>query len=592
MQNFLQIISAETSSEKSINFVTNLINDKTEVDTNASFSLDSIEDTSITSIEIKSENISGKNLRHMGLRELQIVSELDVMLPVKDFDSQNIGDSSITQKELPSFLNQSILVIKEQSNSVVSEQSGLGPSSRFSEKTLRADGWKAESSWPNELMQRKVPKEIKSNAGFGSKIPAGEERRVADPVNSKAVITVVEDSQSVGRVRNDVNTAKLLPSFSQAGPSQIKKIAQKPVSAQGEQSGRSDLSPTTSAPEVKQVLAPAKLSLPDVAQEFATASQLAAKKNGPQELFLNDETIGNRSPVEPPQRALYNEKIKLPLERQQTSVTVVYQSKPTTTLENKPFKSPGVRIAADRVSSGEIGIVSLQSMGRAQQQVFTQKSREIEARPGLEPVTKVIQTNKAGGNGTFSTVSTHQPAGVSFPFATHLNGYDKEAILESAHYKGDGIIHMPTGDGTDVNIERPMTKTEITVRPVMQQLAQAARQAGDGSVEVRLSPEELGRVRLALTPGEASIVVHISVERPETLELVRRNIELFTQSLLEEGFSDVSFSFGQPGSDSEAENTNDQTQGPNNDKSKTDNLASGQPVRTKQLPIGQLDIRL
>ena len=77
----------------------------------------------------------------------------------------------------------------------------------------------------------------------------------------------------------------------------------------------------------------------------------------------------------------------------------------------------------------------------------------------------------------------------------------------------------------------------------MTQLVQAARSAVDGLVEVRLSPEELGRVRLAMTPGDAGMTVQVTAERQETLDLIRRHIDMLANDLKDQGFSNLSFSF-------------------------------------------------
>jgi|GEM_PF-3556183 len=81
-------------------------------------------------------------------------------------------------------------------------------------------------------------------------------------------------------------------------------------------------------------------------------------------------------------------------------------------------------------------------------------------------------------------------------------------------------------------------------RPVIAQIVQATKSSTEGIVEVRLSPEELGRVRLSMTAGETGMVVHVAAERPETLELLRRNVDVFAANLQQEGFGNLNFSFG------------------------------------------------
>ena len=65
----------------------------------------------------------------------------------------------------------------------------------------------------------------------------------------------------------------------------------------------------------------------------------------------------------------------------------------------------------------------------------------------------------------------------------------------------------------------------------------------DGPVELTLSPEELGRVRLSLSPEGDSLHVTVHVERGDTLDLLRRNSDLLLQEIRAQGFSGATFSF-------------------------------------------------
>jgi len=82
-------------------------------------------------------------------------------------------------------------------------------------------------------------------------------------------------------------------------------------------------------------------------------------------------------------------------------------------------------------------------------------------------------------------------------------------------------------------------------RPAVHQLAEAVRNVSSGTIEVKLAPEELGRVKLSLTPSDAGLAVTVLADRPETLDLIRRNIEVFAQDLRQQGHQNLSFQFGQ-----------------------------------------------
>lgn len=83
-------------------------------------------------------------------------------------------------------------------------------------------------------------------------------------------------------------------------------------------------------------------------------------------------------------------------------------------------------------------------------------------------------------------------------------------------------------------------------RPVMQQVAEAARGLRDGPVEMTLQPEELGKVRLTLTAAaDGSMMFSVQAERSETMDLLRRHIGDLARELHDLGFENLSFSFGQ-----------------------------------------------
>lgn len=82
-------------------------------------------------------------------------------------------------------------------------------------------------------------------------------------------------------------------------------------------------------------------------------------------------------------------------------------------------------------------------------------------------------------------------------------------------------------------------------RQAAQSVAHAIRHMEGGSVEIALSPEELGHVRLLLrdyTTATPTVTLH--ADRAETLDLMRRHIDILAQDLRDMGYSDVSFSFG------------------------------------------------
>ena len=98
----------------------------------------------------------------------------------------------------------------------------------------------------------------------------------------------------------------------------------------------------------------------------------------------------------------------------------------------------------------------------------------------------------------------------------------------------------------DAPVDQPVLQKVDLPQTVVRQLVATVQQMPGGPVEIALSPEELGKVRLAISNQESGgISVFVSAERPETLALVRRHVDQLAQEYHNLGYSNVSFSFGQ-----------------------------------------------
>lgn len=71
-----------------------------------------------------------------------------------------------------------------------------------------------------------------------------------------------------------------------------------------------------------------------------------------------------------------------------------------------------------------------------------------------------------------------------------------------------------------------------------------APQAALGPVEVVLNPEELGKLRFEIHQQGDQVRVVLTVERPETLDLLRRHADQLVQEFRAAGYSGASLSFG------------------------------------------------
>lgn len=124
---------------------------------------------------------------------------------------------------------------------------------------------------------------------------------------------------------------------------------------------------------------------------------------------------------------------------------------------------------------------------------------------------------------------------------------------------------VSVGDHVLPDVELPLAGTELPVSqrsttltamsPILQQesaaqfarisqqLMDVAMRHSDGPVELMLSPEELGRVKMNFAVQDSGLTVTVAAERSETLALIRRHIDVLLQDFHDVGFSGVNLEF-------------------------------------------------
>lgn len=79
---------------------------------------------------------------------------------------------------------------------------------------------------------------------------------------------------------------------------------------------------------------------------------------------------------------------------------------------------------------------------------------------------------------------------------------------------------------------------------ITQSIIKVFKQGQTTTTELRLNPYELGNVKLELTMRNESLHVTLFVERPESLDLIRKHIETLSAELKQAGFSKTTLDFG------------------------------------------------
>ncbi|HLQ19032.1 MAG TPA: flagellar hook-length control protein FliK, partial [Tabrizicola sp.] len=145
------------------------------------------------------------------------------------------------------------------------------------------------------------------------------------------------------------------------------------------------------------------------------------------------------------------------------------------------------------------------------------------------------------------------PSLLAGPTVVAVTDTDPEGQLD----EGFSMVGAPaTGPGpAPVVYGSPAAHQSSPQLPVPQVATQivTALSHADGATELALSPEELGHVRLRLEPDAANpdrMVVMITFERPETLDLFRRHAGDLAEALRSAGYAGADIGFGQGGTGS------------------------------------------
>lgn len=108
---------------------------------------------------------------------------------------------------------------------------------------------------------------------------------------------------------------------------------------------------------------------------------------------------------------------------------------------------------------------------------------------------------------------------------------------------GRGEFELSRFPGTHTAGTQPVAISQTHAAEVVRQISGAMSAGQENAVELTLTPEELGRVRMVMSGSDEAITVTIHAERPETGEMIRRHAAALEQELRAVGYSEISFDF-------------------------------------------------
>ena len=229
---------------------------------------------------------------------------------------------------------------------------------------------------------------------------------------------------------------------------------------------------------------------------------------------------------------------------------------------------------------------------------------------GNAPIERDLNVSAGGGEKSKqagATRSDHRAVGMAPAVSVGVAGQDAgSGIAPSgaelvADLKGEGVhrsilalaegVEFPSAVRSAPPGDATLRSGEIA-RNVSAQLAEGVKSTPTGIIEIRLSPDELGRVRLSLSPIDAGLAVNVMAERPETMEIIRRHIDVLAQDLRQQGHQNLTFHFGQNTKEGQARKEQNGEKPEDVARLKSIELASVVRTRALNLEQGRLDLRL
>jgi hypothetical protein len=204
----------------------------------------------------------------------------------------------------------------------------------------------------------------------------------------------------------------------------------------------------------------------------------------------------------------------------------------------------GLTYPATRLNSGLADLVTASHKAPAPAAGEPADPRET----GGEPARAALVPTQ-GSAPTASPPLAPAPIGVagSPPSATDLT----DAVLAAAPGVESEAAVLPALSLASLPTQGPGPAAPVAaLAQVAPALAALVHNLGDGSTEIALAPEELGKVRLHLQPDGQNperLVVVLMFERAETMDLFRKHAADLSETLRAAGYGDARLEFGQSG---------------------------------------------
>jgi hypothetical protein len=146
-------------------------------------------------------------------------------------------------------------------------------------------------------------------------------------------------------------------------------------------------------------------------------------------------------------------------------------------------------------------------------------------------------------------------ANTSVDDATELASNPDRKSLYAGVFAPTGFSAPPAHAAAQPSAAQPAA---VPIAAIAEQIKTHSAAGKPTTIELTLTPEDLGKIRLVMVPDGDKIRIVIHADRPETMDLIRRSTDSFSADLRQAGYSNASFSFGS----SNGRQPDQQAQGP------------------------------
>lgn len=170
--------------------------------------------------------------------------------------------------------------------------------------------------------------------------------------------------------------------------------------------------------------------------------------------------------------------------------------------------------------------------------------------PGL-PTAPAVSHSTATANSSLASTVAEKMQRADQPDLFAVGQAFKSIELDSLSGPSIG----PSDMGQIITLQKPMIHSAIFQSPapssapvfaaISSRIVEMSKIADNGPVALSLAPEELGKLTISIKQDGNFVHVTLTADRPETLDLMRRNANDLIADLRQTGFSGASLSFGQ-----------------------------------------------